>query len=608
MTEMTKKANLKFFALLLAVLMLLPFVTACKPADDGTDTTTGEEVTTAPPPEPVTLDLAEYIIVRESDYTDDYKSCVRALRTGIEERTGVKLDMTEDYVYPGKEITPTAKEIIIGNTNRPETAKYRKGLREKDFVVTFENDRVVILGGNAQSTMKAVEYFLDTFVDSESKNVTVYTHRVDVVRHDYAVGSVSINGVMLEEYRVVYAKDNLLAKYAAENFASALLEGCGVRLDVEPDTSEETKYEILIGTTNRKESLTFASTALGSNEYVMRASGSKIVLLGDGYMVGGGASVLLNEFILDVGVRGSNVSVTLLEDMSPASFVFKEAKNAIIMIGDGMGRNHIEAAKKEGMNVFFADTLPNVSTCMTYSYSVNPLGKAEFTDSAAAATALSSGYKTINGYVGMDHLKKVRKNVRELACEKGARTAVLTTDVITGATPAGFTAHCDSRKSTELIQSQIDELIRTGKIDFCEGSVGNSLTAKAKEALSLISADGSSFFMMLEEAYIDKNSHKNKYPEMISAVKRYNDAIAYVIEFVIMHPDTALIITADHETGGVFKLSNGSYTFTRTTHSNANVPIFTLGYGTEELTNGVCNNVNIAKFVARIFGETSFGD
>ena len=154
------------------------------------------------------------------------------------------------------------------------------------------------------------------------------------------------------------------------------------------------------------------------------------------------------------------------------------------MIGDGMGRNHIEAAKKDGMKVFFADTLPNVSTCMTYSYSVNPLGKAEFTDSAAAATALSSGYKTINGYVGMDHLKKARKNVRELACEKGARTAVLTTDVITGATPAGFTAHCDSRKSTELIQSQIDELIRTGKIDFCEGSVGNSLTAKAKEAFA----------------------------------------------------------------------------------------------------------------------------
>ena len=54
MTEMTKKANLKIFALLLAVLMLLPFVDyARKPSGDGTDTTTGEEATTAPPPEPV---------------------------------------------------------------------------------------------------------------------------------------------------------------------------------------------------------------------------------------------------------------------------------------------------------------------------------------------------------------------------------------------------------------------------------------------------------------------------------------------------------------------------------------------------------------------------
>ena len=147
-----------------------------------------------------------------------------------------------------------------------------------------------------------------------------------------------------------------------------------------------------------------------------------------------------------------------------------------------------------------------------------------------------------------------------------------------------------------------------GKIDWCQGSVGNALTSKTKEALATISADGSSFFMMLEEAYIDKNSHNNKYPEMISAVNRYNDAIAYVIEFVLMHPDTVLMITADHETGGVIKLNDGSFRFTRTSHSNADVPLFTMGSGTETLTNGVCNNVNIAKFIASVFGESNFGD
>ena len=113
--------------------------------------------------------------------------------------------------------------------------------------------------------------------------------------------------------------------------------------------------------------------------------------------------------------------------------------------------------------------------------------------------------------------------------------------------------------------------------------------------------------MMLEEAYIDKNSHKNKYPEMVSAVKRYNDAIAYAIEFVLMHPDTVLIITADHETGGVTKASNGKYEFTKTTHTNTDVPLFAMGAGTEVLTDGVCNNVNIAKFIAAIFGDSNFG-
>ena len=95
---------------------------------------------------------------------------------------------------------------------------------------------------------------------------------------------------------------------------------------------------------------------------------------------------------------------------------------------------------------------------------------------------------------------------------------------------------------------------------------------------------------------------------MVSAVNRYNDAIAYVIEFVLMHPDTALIITADHETGGVRKLNDGRFIFTRTNHTNTDVPLFALGYGTEALTKEVNNNVNIAKFIAGIFGESNFGD
>ena len=96
---------------------------------------------------------------------------------------------------------------------------------------------------------------------------------------------------------------------------------------------------------------------------------------------------------------------------------------------------------------------------------------------------------------------------------------------------------------------------------------------------------------------------------------RYNRCITYVICFVMLHPDTALIITADHETGGLQLNENGEYTFTNQTsadywqHTNANAPIFALGEGVDELvrTGVETDNTLVAKHIAKIFGSNSFG-
>ena len=195
----TKTLSTKILALFIAALMLLPMLAACKKGDG--DTTDVPE-STQPPSEAVTLDISEYTIIRETDSSDGYKECIKALRKGIEERTGIKLDMTEDFVYDGHGIEPKAKEILVGSTNREESKKYLRELREKDFIVTYENDRVIIIGGNVESTKRAVQYFLDTFVHSDEKSVIVYTNRVDLVKHDYAVGAVTLNGVSLGDYKI----------------------------------------------------------------------------------------------------------------------------------------------------------------------------------------------------------------------------------------------------------------------------------------------------------------------------------------------------------------------------------------------------------------------
>ena len=200
--------------------------------------------------------------------------------------------------------------------------------------------------------------------------------------------------------------------------------------------------------------------------------------------------------------------------------------------------------------------------------------------------------------------------MRELAHDAGAKTAVITTDVITGATPSGFLCHHTSRNDTSILQKQIDKVIADKKVDVARGSVGDDLTKETRAALSTISAGGGSFFAMIEGAYIDKRSHNNDTRGVYNTVIRFNDCIAYVIGFVMLHPTTALIITADHECGGLTKnTETGAYEFTSDNHTHAAVPYFAMGYGTDEFVSSkpVLDNVETAKFIAKIFGASAFG-
>ena len=114
---------------------------------------------------------------------------------------------------------------------------------------------------------------------------------------------------------------------------------------------------------------------------------------------------------------------------------------------------------------------------------------------------------------------------------------------------------------------------------------------------------------MVEEGHIDKNSHSNDTKAMIDCVKRFNDAIAYTIQFVFCHPDTALIISADHETGGLVadKSNPFKYRYTTGNHTNADVPVYAFGVGTEIFNNRRVDNTEIPKFLAKAFGDGKIG-
>ena len=141
--------------------------------------------------------------------------------------------------------------------------------------------------------------------------------------------------------------------------------------------------------------------------------------------------------------------------------------------------------------------------------------------------------------------------------------------------------------------------------------MGNNIVEITAEALSAISDNNGAFFAMIEEAYVDQGGHNNDFDTMYTGISRMDEVSTYLISFVIMHPDTVLIITADHETGGLQKNEDGGYSYTRSgsdAHTNVNVPVFAIGPGVEALFGEEpMDNTDIAKFIAGIFGATTFG-
>lgn len=318
-----------------------------------------------------------------------------------------------------------------------------------------------------------------------------------------------------------------------------------------------------------------------------------------------------------------------------------EIKNIIIMIGDGMGENHLNKAKQE-LNIDLAmDTFPIQGYSKTRSTSI-------VTDSAAGATALSCGVRTINGYIGVypeDPLNYCYHpmNVTELAMQYGKKTGIVTSDENTGATPAGFSAHTDSRSNSEIIADQqavsgID-LIWSMKSDATDtalvqangytlitdkaglasvtpgtksfGQFGSdvwmspenaeadtpTLSLLTEKAISTLDNDDKGFFLMVEGAHIDKKSHKNEDANMVEALAEFDDSVKVALDFAKEDGETMIIIVADHETGAI-KLKDGKYQFTSGSHSNANVPLRVYGSDNFIKNGDVVMNKQVAQFMA----------
>lgn len=304
------------------------------------------------------------------------------------------------------------------------------------------------------------------------------------------------------------------------------------------------------------------------------------------------------------------LSLTLLLGLSCAQ-AREVPKYIFYFIGDGMGMGHVLAAQTYSRMILGENDpllmmqFPHSGVVTTHSSS-SPV-----TDSAAAGTALATGYKTKNSMLGMDPDSVSVTSVAEQLFEMGYGVGLVTSVPPDDATPGAFYAHVPNRnmyyditvqaaksgyqflggshlrgtKDNDGNPNDLLDILRQYNVDYVEGS--DAARASESERILMVNPSGidlyhigytvdsipgalnlpemtdvclshlekwcpDKFFMMVEGGNIDYAGHSNDGGAAIKETLNFNRALKVAYDFYNEHPDeTLIIVTADHDTGGL---------------------------------------------------------
>lgn len=357
----------------------------------------------------------------------------------------------------------------------------------------------------------------------------------------------------------------------------------------------------------------------------------------------------------------------------------QKPQNVIYLIGDGMGFGAVSSL------LLSEDTQTGFEMAPVIGLNETQSANNYVTDSPAGGTALATGTRTCNGFLGVDPDTVQLTSVLKKAQAMGKKTGIVVNTTLTEATPGAFYAGVPSRSMSykiaeQFTQSGVDVAIGAGLSAFInrpdsvdmtavliekgynvyldwksvlntnsEKFVGilemgdvhrrnkSSKTASAADGAEVclaakLAAEGGNldtvrfsepveylgkactkaleqlsknapqgFFLMIESAIIDGYGHNNDSEGMVEEMKEFDTTLKILVDYVNKHPETLLVVTADHETGGtgvgykghaVGEQAPVHLTFSTKGHTGTVVPIFAYGAGAEKFA-GIFKNYEI---------------
>ncbi len=316
----------------------------------------------------------------------------------------------------------------------------------------------------------------------------------------------------------------------------------------------------------------------------------------------------------------------------------QQAKNIILLIGDGTGLTQLYSAYEAN------DRNLNIYSMPHTALSITNCSDKRVTDSGAGGTAIACGQKTYYSAIGVDKDTMPIPSMLELFKDMGKKTGIIVSCNLNHATPASFVAHVKNRDlyediATFYLNGKCDIFLGGGKDNFDnrkdkrnlikelqskgyeivynEKEVLNAKTnriagffapghlPKAKERQTIMptclkttidkfqnNKDG--FFIMLEGSQIDMKAHDNKFSDMIEEVNDFDECVRIALDFARKDKNTLVVVTADHETGGLTLPATGkdmdTCAWSTTGHTAAPIIIYAEGPGAENFHGVMQNN------------------
>lgn len=321
-----------------------------------------------------------------------------------------------------------------------------------------------------------------------------------------------------------------------------------------------------------------------------------------------------------------------------------KVKNIILLIGDGMGLAQIYSGLTANRGEL------NLGKFLNIGFSKTASSDNYITDSAAGATAFATGHKTRNRAIGVDSNLVAVPSIISQVKATGRKAALISAGDITDATPACFYAHRPERGqmdeiATDYLKEPVDVLIGGGYGHFAKTKTADSLKARGfqvsdnwndlagmkapfvllddkhvvsmqkgrgdflkdsfQKSLQSLQSNPKGFFMMAEGAQVDYGGHANIVPYVVTEMLDFDKLVGEALRFADSNGETLVIVTADHETGGLTLLDGNLKTgyvdgqFSTGDHTGIMVPVF--AYGPHSLDfRGVYENTEIYQKMRRV--------